>query len=149
MPDNVDDAVTGRSNPSSLPGWIRPIFAAIGLGFLVASVGGPDALGRFSSISPEVLWVSAASAVGAGALMGWFALQTLSSSPPEPRPSRGRAIVGRFSLGFIGIAILLVSGIRALTEANPIMGSVIFGAFAGLMLVGTVLPTRAFFRPSR
>jgi hypothetical protein len=39
------------------------------------------------------------------------------------------------------MAIVLVSAIRTLTEANPIMPSVMFGAFAGRMLVGTVLPT--------
>jgi hypothetical protein len=147
MPD-ADGADQGRANPRSLPGWIRPAFAAIGLGFVVAAVGGPDSLGRFSSISPEVLWVTAASTAAGGALMGWFALRTLSSSPAKSGHARQRG-VGRFGLGIGGAVVLLVVGLRALTDADPIIASVIWGCCGGLMLIGALLPTGALIRPSR
>src|SRR5712691_12270645 len=120
MPENADEADQAQSNQPSLPSWIRPSFAAIGLGFMVAAVGGPGSLGRLSSISPEVLWVTAASIAAGGALMGWFALRTLSSSPAKSRRARQRD-VGRFGLGLGlgGTAVLLVLGLRALTDVNP------------------------------
>jgi hypothetical protein len=126
---------------------MRPALVAIGLGCIVAAVGGPSSLGSFAFISREILWVTAVSAAAGGALMGWFALRELSSSSPKYRTSRQRS-ARRLSLGIVGIAVLLVVGLRALTTSNPMLGSVIFGAFGGLMLVGAALPTRALIRPS-
>jgi hypothetical protein len=92
--------------------------------------------------------VTAASIAAGGALMGWFALRTLSSSPAKSTRARQRG-VGRFGLGIGGTVVLLVLGLRALTDANPIIGSVIWGSCGGLMLAGSLLPTGALIRPSQ
>jgi hypothetical protein len=150
VPSSIEESPTGRTSaPTGVAIWVRLALAAIGLGFVVAAIGGPGSLVGISSISLQVLIVPAASATAGALLMAALAFREVSLRAPtrSTNPSRPREL--RIGLGVAGGVVLLVAVLRALTEATPVLGAVIWGFCGGLMLVGSVLPTKALLRPKR
>jgi hypothetical protein len=150
MPSSVDESPTGQTGaPTAVATWVRLALAAIGLGFVVAAIGGPGSLVGISSIRLQVLIVTAASAVAGALLMAAFAFREVSLSAPTRSTNSSRRKLTPIGLGGAGAVLLLVVVLRALTQATPVLGTVIWGFFGGLMLVGAVLPTKALLRPKR
>jgi hypothetical protein len=120
------------------PWWAAPLSALLGVGFAVASVGGPESLLNWR-VSVTTLLVAAASiAIGTGVIV----VLTWRLDYRRRGYGAGRRVTatkGRTNLGLLGAIVLAALAFRTLMEAVPVVGTVTFGVLAGASLVSSVL----------
>ncbi len=126
------------SAPPRYPGWATPLGALLGLGFLVAAVGGPGPVLSLN-VSASVLTVAIAGAVVAvGAVL---VLERRSySRRRNPQPNRKNKAGNRSNSGWIlGAILLTVVVIRMVVSTSPFVAAIIWGLLGGASLAASAL----------
>ncbi|HXN90030.1 MAG TPA: hypothetical protein VN906_00950 [Candidatus Sulfotelmatobacter sp.] len=127
-----------RSLRTKYPWWAAPFSALLGAGCVVASLGGPDALLNWR-VGVNTLVVTAASialGIALTVVLTWWRDYRRRGYGAGRRVTTTR---GRTNWGLLGAIVLAVLALRTLTEAVPVVGTVIFGVLAGTSLASSVL----------